>query len=47
MKRDTGSVSASLPSSNSIMTATLVMGLVIDAMRKMLSGFMTDLLSTS
>ena len=37
MKRDTGSVSRTLPSSISIMIATPVTGFDIDAMRKMAS----------
>ena len=37
MKRDTGSVSRSFPSSISIMIATPVTGFDIDAMRKMAS----------
>jgi hypothetical protein len=35
----TGSVSASLPSSTSIIAATLVTGLVIEAIQKIASGF--------
>ena len=44
---DTGSASDSLPSSTSIMAATVVMGLVIDAMRKIVSLVIGALASLS
>jgi hypothetical protein len=47
MNFETGSVSRSLPSSYSIITATLVTGLVIDAMRNKLSVRIGVRLSTS
>ena len=47
MNFDTGSVSDSLPSSYSIITATLVIGLVIEAMRKIVSVRIGVLLSSS
>jgi hypothetical protein len=47
MYLDTGSVMAIFPSSTSIMMATLVIGLVIDAMRKIVSVFIGRFFSTS
>ena len=47
MKRDTGSASVSLPSSISMMAATLTIGLVIEAMRKMVSLVIATLASLS
>jgi hypothetical protein len=47
MYRDTGSFRCSLPSSTSIMTATVMTGLVIDAMRNIVRGVIDCLESRS
>ena len=47
MKRDTGSSRCTVPSSTSIMTATLVIALLIEAMRNSVSVVIGTFFSTS
>ena len=44
---ETGSLSRNHPSSYSIITATLVMGLLMEAIRKIVSGFIGTFISLS